>query len=253
MSENKIYIDTESDETLQAAQSASELVVDMRESLSRLSQVISETLMQSYSGFGALNGALNQLAVTVSDICSVGINGTFEAMLAELSQTLSAVGKIGAECFVPAWFPSADLLTDIKTAAEGASSYAPQYSEDVNHQLKNLMSPTMAYVREHVWDIVQTFVAIVSVLLYFAPNKDQQKIIENQETIIAQNQQSLILDQQKNQLLEDICVALNNIFDETNVFDDPTGVADDISNAIIDVDNTDMEQKAVEDQQPNDD
>lgn len=146
----------------------------------------------------------------------------------QLSQSICAlIDSLKSPLVETDWAPSDELADSVNATLQEAAAFQENAKAGIPLDLPTDKPLTKEYIRTNIWNILSVLLNLISILLLFVPDSDQQTIIENQQVIIEQNQKiieqnedPLQLDKERNHLLQSILDTLQAVDDETGIFGD---------------------------------
>lgn len=120
------------------------------------------------------------------------------------------------------WEPSNELTNSINCTIQDTVSFQKETKSEITLGIPTDKPLTKNYIRQNIWNILGILLSIISILLYFAPNPNEEVMIDNQHTMIEQNNEQLELDRKRNELLQQLCDTVQAINEETDIAGDQT-------------------------------
>lgn len=181
---------------------------------------------------------IHENALKVSNLASqVLTNRIYDTMIANL-QTINDLSGIVATRSIPVdileWVPSASLIQSINATLQSIIEYQEHAESEIDLDIPTDKPLTSEYIKNNILSILGLLFSLISILLYFMPNKDLQTIIEQNQQIIEQNDEQLQLDRERNELLQQLC-------DTVQAIDDETGILSEQLDSLVEQDD-DLEQ-----------
>lgn len=168
---------------------------------------------------------IHENALKVSNLASqVLTNRIYDTITANL-QTINALSGIVATQSIPVdifdWIPSESLIHSINVTLQSVIEYQEHAESEIDLDIPTDKPLTSEYIKNNILSILGLLFSLISILLYFMPNKDLQTIIEQNQQIIEQNNEQLQLDRERNELLQQLCDTVQAIDDETGILGEP--------------------------------
>lgn len=197
---------------------------------------------------------IHENAMKVSNLASqVLTNRIYDTMTSNL-QTINDLSGIVATQSIPVdvleWVPSESLIHSINATLQSVIEYQEHAESEIDLDIPTDKPLTSQYIKNNILSILGLLFNLISILLYFMPNKDLQTIIIQNQQIIEQNDEQLQLDRERNELLQQLCDTVQAIDDETGILGeqlDPLVEQDDDLEQTLDSpssdDTTDGEQQ----------
>nr|WP_300185921.1 hypothetical protein [uncultured Agathobaculum sp.] len=164
---------------------------------------------------------IHENALKVSNLASqVLTNRIYDTITANL-QTINDLSGIVATQSIPVdifdWVPSESLIHSINVTLQSVIEYQEHAESEIDLDIPTDKPLTSEYIKNNILSILGLLFSLISILLYFMPNKDLQTIIEQNQQIIEQNNEQLQLDRERNELLQQLCDTVQAIDDETGI------------------------------------
>ncbi len=164
---------------------------------------------------------IHENAMKVSNLASqVLTNRIYDTMTANL-QTINDLSGIVATQSIPVdvleWVPSESLIHSINATLQSVIEYQEHAESEIDLDIPTDKPLTSEYIKNNILSILGLLFSLISILLYFMPNKDLQTIIKQNQQIIEQNNEQLQLDRERNELLQQLCDTVQAIDDETGI------------------------------------
>lgn len=164
---------------------------------------------------------IHENALKVSSLASQMLTTRIYDTMAANLQTINDLSGIVATRSIPVdileWVPSESLIQSINATLQSIIEYQEHAESEIDLDIPTDKPLTSEYIKTNIWNILGVLFGLISILLYFKPNKDLQTIIEQNQQIIEQNDEQLQLDRERNDLLQQLCDTIQAIDDETGI------------------------------------